>query len=226
MPSLKSLAQLCAESYSRHTIDAGATEAICEVIDGVPHVAVRGSQTTRDWVRNLDTRLGIDPYLGGVHRGFLVAAEELWNCSEFVIWRSANLRDDGPIYLTGHSQGGAVATLLAHWLARDSPFVRLATFGSPRVLSAPAAERYSWVESHVRVVHRDDLVPHVPSWRYAHVGTPVYLNTSELGRDIRTLPAAISEHLARGGILGWWNRGWDDHDISHYVEHSSDTEWP
>ena len=227
MISLKYLAEACRTAYHEATVDAGNSQAFCELHDGIPVIAIRGSDSGRDWIRNLDARLEYDWTLGYVHAGFSRAAGELRDFPAFATWCSAYLSPRRPLVLTGHSQGAAVAALLGHWLANDKAVsqVHLATFGSPRVLSNEAAKCYTDVLQVSRVVHRDDLVPHLPSWRYTHVGTPIYLNTSAAGRAVRTLPAIVSEHLAKGGLLGWWERGWEDHHISNYVDFASDEEW-
>ena len=230
MSSLQSLAQLCADSYEDGAlvIDAGESQALCEMDGGIPFIAIRGSDSTIDWVRNLEVRQVADRDLGPVHRGFLTAAIELWRNKAFGVWGSAHFQDHLPIFVTGHSQGGAVATLLAHWFADWFPTseVYLATFGSPRVLSQDAMRNFDLVKKTSRSVYRDDLVPHVPIWGYEHVGEPVYLNTSLAGRTFRTWPAAVGAWIAKGGLNGWWGHGWEDHHISNYVQWSSSKEWP
>jgi hypothetical protein len=99
--------------------------------------------------------------------------------------------DGGPVthpmealYLTGHSLGGAMATLLGIMLATDPAFAPLAermravcTFGQPMIGSAELADACAVhaLLGHrvVRYVYQDDVVPHLPpkdSGEYAHMG--------------------------------------------------------
>jgi hypothetical protein len=73
--------------------------------------------------------------------------------------------------VTGHSLGGAMATLASVRLASEGYTVRAVyTFGSPRV--GDRAFRRKYRLPNYRFVNDDDLVPHLPfSWCYKHVGT-------------------------------------------------------
>ena len=110
------------------------------------------------WVANLDYRLAD---LGGyrVHRGF---AREVG--AAFGQLRAAAL-DHGaerkPLYLTGHSAGGALATLAARRLHESGVPVRGAVvFSSPRVGDRAFAESYP--VPLVRIERRHDVIPHLP----------------------------------------------------------------
>lgn len=70
-------------------------------------------------------------------------------------------------YITGHSLGGAFATIAALHLSHMKIFpaekLSLYTFGSPRVGNrAFALEVTASVKQSYRVVHSNDIVPHVP----------------------------------------------------------------
>ena len=94
---------------------------------------------------------------GQVHRGFDGAFAELSDALDAIV---RNKRPEQRLWLTGHSLGGALATLAAAHLGPDS--VRgLYTYGSPRVGNAAFVAALPW-EAHYRFVHRDDWVPTVP----------------------------------------------------------------
>lgn len=94
-----------------------------------------------------------------------------------------------PFFFTGHSLGGALATLssLDISLTLDIPPSRIAvsTFGSPRVGNKAFQELYdSEIKMNWRVVAGGDLISRLPKIGYRHVGKKVILtSTGELFID-------------------------------------------
>ncbi|KAH7708821.1 Protein F25A2.1, partial [Aphelenchoides avenae] len=90
--------------------------------------------------------------------------------------------------VTGHSLGGALASLAAGSLAQQGIYpsanIRLYTFGQPRtgnVAYAQAIEHL--VPEAYRVVHSHDIVPHVPPQGfegYRHHKTEVWYNNNAM----------------------------------------------
>lgn len=151
-------------------------------------VAVRGSELSlKDWVRNLDYRM-VDP---GVHRGFVTAATALLP----EIKKAVGYRK---VVFTGHSQGGAVASVLAALMA--SQVEKLVTFGSPRVFSRSLAHRAALQFHHIRVVDSNDIVPRVPPfWRgYSHFGQLKYITQDG---DVLDRPSVLRVTIER--IIGF-----------------------
>lgn len=113
-----------------------------------------------------------------------------------------------PIFITGHSLGGAVATILTYDLLRrnanlDSsmhkPFniKALYTFGAPRVGNREWAEHMMKLanDNHVgifRFVNKDDVVPRMPCLGYYHVGTTVYVENNKSEDGISKVFTAIN----------------------------------
>ena len=81
------------------------------------------------------------------------------------------------VFVTGHSLGGALATLFACELGRSARLgrrnvtVTMVNFGSPRVGDGAFCDEYNaFVPDSVRVVNRGDLVPTLPALLgYRHV---------------------------------------------------------
>lgn len=143
---------------------------------------------------------------------------------------TAALQRHTALYVTGHSLGGALATLCAADLSRDlEPVVY--SFGSPRVGSRDFAAwfdrtiacRYSDAAQSLRSwrVHRPrDIVTMVPdALRYRHVGNAwslgsYLLDDRMLGADIgkpplpgRGLAAAVGHDMADYSVLAMYRAG-------------------
>ncbi|KAF7009949.1 hypothetical protein CFC21_024431 [Triticum aestivum] len=170
-------------------------------------VAFRGTEQTR-W-KDLVTDLmlvpaGLNPErLGGdfkqelqVHSGFLSAYDSVRNRIMALVRHAIGYMDEEDaetiprwhIYVTGHSLGGALATLLALELSSSQMakngviFVTVYNFGSPRVGNRRFADVYNAkVKDSWRVVNHRDIIPTVPRLMgYCHVETPVYLKCGDL----------------------------------------------
>ncbi|KAK8935459.1 hypothetical protein KSP39_PZI012874 [Platanthera zijinensis] len=92
------------------------------------------------------------------------------------------------VYVTGHSLGGALATLLALELSTSQMAkhgvisVTMYNFGSPRVGNRRFTDLYNAkVKDSWRVVNHRDIIPTVPRLMgYCHVAQPVYLAAGDI----------------------------------------------
>jgi hypothetical protein len=147
-------------------------------------LSFRGTQSTVNWDTNCQTRLihpaGTDPRLR-VHQGFYRAFERLSDGAKGITEKmkelQATMPKDVPIYITGHSLGGALAQIATAVLG-DDRVAACYTFGSPRV------GNYIfdlWVKPpSYRVINYADIVPQVPIpvplvMLYRHSGDPRYM---------------------------------------------------
>ena len=97
-------------------------------------------------------------------RGF----EELWQCMELEVKALVSNNTSYEIWVTGHSLGGAMASLASAWLSYNNVSPRkkiiLYTFGMPRVGNYDyALEHDKLVNNSWRVVNDNDAVPHFPT---------------------------------------------------------------
>ena len=88
-----------------------------------------------------------------VHSGFLKETKKLWKS---VIKDLRNLKDEKPLWVTGHSLGGAMALITA----MKYPVKEVLTFGSPRV--GRGIKKVISNEMHTRYVNGDDIVTKLP----------------------------------------------------------------
>jgi triacylglycerol lipase len=183
-------------------------------------VVCRGTEPN-DWndIRaDLTLSLVMAEIPGRVHRGFKREVDDLWPRLE-----QALLNNTRPVWFTGHSLGGAMATICAGRCKistiRSDPRA-LFTFGSPRVgdrryVHYVNIETYRWVNN-------NDIVARVPPpWMgYRHKGQEIYLDSDG---DIRRLTAwQRLKDRWRGFVRGLKLREIDhftDHSITRYIEY-------
>ena len=109
-----------------------------------------------------------------------------------------------PVFLTGHSLGGALATVCALdvWikLRVSRRHILVSTFGAPRVGNIPFARVYdSAIALHWRVVLGPDLVTNLPKIGYKHVGKKALLTPHG---DLFIDPSALERKLWSGTTAG------------------------
>ncbi|MBN1302262.1 MAG: lipase family protein [Melioribacteraceae bacterium] len=127
-------------------------------------VAFRGSEKKiEDWLTNADA-LPASPTeveKGKVHRGFYRDFMGLKDQIEKTLSEICREVDNNcvPVYFTGHSLGGAVATIATRELMSDGEGACY-TFGAPRVGDY---EYFEFVKTPVyRIVNSSDIIPTVP----------------------------------------------------------------
>jgi lipase (class 3) len=158
------------------------TRGFLGVCDTHAVLAFRGSDpvTLPTWLTDVVVRLvERDEYAGRVHLGFSSVLRRTWNKVENILEEVA----DRPLFLTGHSMGGALAVLTACRLAKMSrPPVAIYTFGSPRIGDRTFCGGYSLPT--YRIVNRLDLVPEMPlaSLKRLLPEKPRFTNEKILGR--------------------------------------------
>lgn len=123
-------------------------------------LAFRGTDpvTLPNWLTVSVVRLvACGEYEGRVHHGFSYALRRTWNKVETIL---DEVRDK-PLFLTGHSMGGALSVLAACRLAKAGrPPVAIYTFGAPRVGDQNFCTGYALPT--YRIVNRLDVVPELP----------------------------------------------------------------
>jgi triacylglycerol lipase len=133
-------------------------------------VAFRGTEPTEWNDIKADLRAFHD---NGFHKGFLHEYSKLKDAVREEVDRQVKNKPTAQLFITGHSLGGAMATVAAF----DYPTAECVyTFGSPRACSWSKAKQFP--VKHVRVVNNNDAVPKVPFafMGFKHVGTLHYMN--------------------------------------------------
>jgi hypothetical protein len=114
-------------------------------------VAVRGTVSLRDWGINL-TALRSHGKKRGYHLGFLREAESA------VVPLTDRIKPGTPVYFTGHSLGGAVASILPSVFPNNYTRMTAYVFASPRFANTALAVR----DAPYAYVRAEDIVPHLP----------------------------------------------------------------
>jgi len=99
------------------------------------------------------------------HRGFLEALAMVWHAL-FAAVDQAVRANERPIWVTGHSLGGALALLAAWRFNRNFLSVsEIVTFGAPMIGNDTAAKAFEqiFMGKIFRYVDLEDVVPHLPS---------------------------------------------------------------
>ncbi|KAF1969411.1 alpha/beta-hydrolase [Bimuria novae-zelandiae CBS 107.79] len=164
-------------------------------------LAFRGSKSIDNWAANLDFQMEDVSFCSDcrVHSGFL----ESWNeVQDGVINAVKGAQAEFPdfkVVATGHSLGGAVATIAAAALRTIDISVDLYTYGAPKSGNDEWAEFLGSTDKGMsfRVVHKHDLIPTLPPsipffMPYAHVQPEYYITTDNnvevTANDIKVVP--------------------------------------
>ena len=198
--------------------------------DGVI-VAFRGTispaltdESVLDWIQNTFAEpKQVTGLPGEVHTGFSDAVHSIWTKLRDAIQaqQSAYPLADGsrpPVYFTGHSKGGALASIAAMILNGDTTGLRpksICTFASPRPGNTVFRDAYNLAFSQQSYENYLDIVPflppdakaisflkHVPllgdlvqqahAWDYATVGNRLYI-----GKNGTVVPASTVSDSSR-----------------------------
>lgn len=205
-----------------HVGTPGSTEVLY-FVENFPEdrrqfISVRGTDNVKnvlqdaDYLRVVDTRLGIP-----VHRGFDADTRAVLDDLR------PHLQRDYTIYLTGHSLGAAISTLLMMYLDTEGYRVEKSiNFGQPKLTNESGAQTFAGLNL-LRVVDANDVVPVLPTATpldsiggiYTHLGPQLLLLD---GPYYAYLDQAQAMAESRGSF--WKDLGEESvtaHSISHYL---------
>jgi len=155
---------------------------------------------------------------GLVHSGFRGECDKLWE----QIKKDQKSHEGKTFYITGHSLGGAMATIATSRFEEYTKVTQLTTFGSPRVGTRKFVKHIE--TPHMRFVNNNDLVTKVPLalMGYKHHGTLQYINFYGNIRKL-TLWQAMKDKIRgyRSGLLD----GAKDHGMDNYVRCTEAHKW-
>ena len=204
--------------------DRNSSQAILVRHEKYYTAVFRGTDELADWWDNINAVSGTGPF-GAVHQGFQGAMLDVWPAMRAELRGFRKKHGAHPLWLTGHSLGGAMATLAAAQLIRaDEPFYGVYTFGQPRcgdrefarVFNIEAKSRF------FRFQNNNDIVTRVPARivGYSHVGTFIYIGSDgRLDTDIGWWYRFLDS--VRGAVDDLGEKGIDaveDHGMEEYLD--------
>jgi pimeloyl-ACP methyl ester carboxylesterase len=231
-----------------HLKSVGNTQVYVAQNDKAIVVAFRGSQAPtsldglKDWLLTNannyliipEGRIGTDFAAAGVgarfHRGFMEALAEIWDPLLQAV-TEATASGDRPIWVTGHSLGGALALMAAWRLLRNFIAIHeIVTFGAPMVGNDAAARAFEqeFAGKIFRYVNLEDPVPLLPSVSlvansYSHCQAEVSMSALQaVASALETLKqsagSAMGQVLEATHMDGIW-KAVQSHISAHFIDH-------
>jgi triacylglycerol lipase len=166
----------------------GHVEGFFALEEGNLYIAFRGSDGIPDWIDNFTFWQKVIPYREKgtnkkikVHTGFYLQYRHIRDIIHAKVERHKRDYPEGCVIVTGHSLGGALATLCAldilyNFFGENLQKVKCLTYGAPRVGNNAFRKSFNKrVVNSLRYVNGDDVVCKVPySWMgYRHVATKI-----------------------------------------------------
>ncbi|UCD28251.1 MAG: lipase family protein [Planctomycetota bacterium] len=195
--------------------------------DQILIIAFKGTTNIPNWITDIRIEFRDGP-LGKVHHGFLDAyelvREETTGAIEFVN------SDNKPrtLWITGHSLGGALATVAVAGMIQEGKSVQgMYTYGQPRVGDKQFAKQFNkaFKARAFRHVNNEDFVTRVPIWslprhkRYKHIGTCLYFDKNgklHVGA-LWWFIFLLSVHRAFEDLREMLKETIEDHKIENYI---------
>jgi hypothetical protein len=169
-------------------IEADDTQCFVASIPQTVLIAFRGTESVGDWLADLNFLNRARPY-GLVHRGFL----EAFQAVEAQLVEALTALPNRELLLTGHSLGGALATIAAaEWHGRFAA-KWIMTFGQPAVGKGAFTQfMRPQTDSFIRFVNDDDIVAQVPP-TYHHVGGLIHFDAAgNVPAGLESLPSVAA----------------------------------
>ena len=150
-------------------------------------IAFKGTTTKKEIMADMNIAMIPMGNLGDVHTGFY----NLFNERKLEILELLRKHSEKEIItFTGHSLGGALATVSALYFSISLPqrVIKCITFGAPRVGDKRFKQFFErHVSYSIRFINNGDWVPKVPMGKYRHVDEEVIIDTDYFAEKSHSL---------------------------------------
>lgn len=155
-----------------------------DTITNTIFTSFRGSSNIHNWIENIQIRK-ISPYNDSsieIEKGFFKAYNFVKPQMIENLGILKNKYKTKDLFITGHSLGAAMATLMSYDIMTaltEYNIKYFVNFGSPRVGNKEFVESFnSYNISSYRVTHNYDMVPHLPEefLGYSHISNEIWYN--------------------------------------------------
>ncbi|KXN74475.1 alpha/beta-hydrolase, partial [Conidiobolus coronatus NRRL 28638] len=140
-------------------------------------ISFKGTKNFKNWLSNLQFKLTDFPVADGegiqVHSGFNEAADAIYPQVRLAVLNAIRKYPGYQLVSTGHSLGGAMATLLAFKVAQEGIIrwenIKIVTFGQPRIGNKAFADYLnSKPLSIARVTTKGDFISISPGFQFGY----------------------------------------------------------
>jgi len=205
--------------------DGEATRGFLAAQQDAIVLAFKGSENILDWATNLDC-IQIEDNGAQVHRGFMQALEKAWPTISESLQKMLE-RKKRKIWVTGHSLGGALATLATRRLLLDMKVdqIETHTFGQPRVGDKAMCRQMT--STFYRFAYTSDPITFFPLWTmsYSHAGTLKNIDaTGKIHEDASNCFSRVQaglNALKQVKFSDWeafFRERKEDHSLQNYIE--------
>lgn len=189
--------------------------------------SARGSHNVRNFIADILFKKRDCDFTSGckIHTGFADSWNEIANAATSAIKEGLQANPGYKVVITGHSLGGAVASLAGANLRRAGMKMDIYTFGAPRAGNDAFANfANSQPGGLFRMTHIDDPVPRLPPmiFGYRHSGSEYWLSNGGAMQnryqvsDVKVCPGIANTHCNAGTF------GFDILAHLHYLGDTSD----
>jgi triacylglycerol lipase len=185
-------------------------------------MAFRGTDELEDWLDNIKIT-ATRQLFGSFHLGFWEAVQDIWP-PMLARYEEAQKNGSRPLFITGHSLGGAMATIAAAIMMHENKAVAgVYTFGQPRAMRPLTSMKFNAQYKGIffRFHNNNDIVTRVPAavGGFRHVGTYLYISEERIIIENAGFWFRFLDYID-GALSHIKKRGLDmiaDHDIDEYL---------